>query len=46
MGFLLSPHFKLLPATQMPKLERRIAMDARKSDYGEKLYMLSVSLWN
>lgn len=35
-------HFKLLPAIQVPKLEKRTSMDARKSKDGEKLYMLSV----
>lgn len=42
MGVFLSLHFKLLPAIQVLKLEKRIAMDARRSDDGEKLYMLSV----
>lgn len=42
MGIFLSLRFKLLPAIQVPKLEKRIAIDARKSDDGEKLYMLSV----
>lgn len=43
MGFLLSPHFKLLPATQLPKCEKKKDIyDARKSDYEEKLHMRSV----